>query len=89
MQLDGQRVAVISVADRVAAAAYGFVKAAHMPANGNGFLCGKAHVTFDEVYTFFAVSKGELICHLVERDLFPLPSDVVLDVAGADLVIVR
>ncbi len=38
VQLNGQRVAVVSIAYRKTAAAHRIVKTAHMPADGNGFI---------------------------------------------------
>ena len=67
-------------------AARGIVKAAHVPADGNSLGGFQPHKMLDEVDTLLAVAVGQLIRHLVKRDLLPLAGGVVFDIAGADLI---
>ena len=89
VQLDGQRVAVVGIADGKTAAPHRVVKAAHVPADGHRLGGFQPHEMLNEVDALFAVPVGQLVSHLIVGDFLPLAGGVVFHVAGADLVKVR
>ena len=81
-------VLVVGFRDGKAAAPGRIVKAAHVPADGNGLLDPQLHEPLDEEYALFAVAVGEQVFHAVAGHLFPLAGGFVFHVAGAGLVVV-
>ena len=88
VQLDGKGILVVGFRDGKAAAPGRIVKAAHVPADGNGFLDVQLHEPLDEEHALFAVAVGEQILHAVAGHLFPLAGGIVLYIAGALFVVV-
>ena len=77
VELYSEGIAVVSIAYGKAAAAHGVVKAAHVPADGNGFCGFQAHEMLNKIHALFAVAVGQLVGHLVKRHLLPLAGGIV------------
>lgn len=85
VQLYGKRVLLECMRECEAAALDRLVKAAHVPAHGDGLLRAQPHEPLDQEHGFFAVTVRKLVVYCVNRHLFPLAA-VVFAVAQLGLV---
>lgn len=89
MQRKGRGVHLKRVADKVRAALYGVVKAAHVAANGDFFNVIQLKEISQDIDAFFSMTIWVLVLNRVAGNLLPLASSFIFDITGTGFVKVR